>query len=150
MTKWEKWIKEYGKRNRRNVLMSFLDSARGLPQFDQARERAHKALRDGKRFYLKNDEKLELLMVWRNQSMSLNRALALAWCCGCSVECFSYQVPGKEVIMTLDGYYATKGCYYVFKGANWERAEGVLSDLTLQEYLETNIGYKEEELWRLR
>lgn len=150
MTKWEKWIKEYGKRNYRVALRYVLDSMMGLSRFDQAMKRGQNALEGRKRFYLKNDEKLDLIAQWKGKQMGLIRALALAWCCNCRVECFSYFTPGKELILTYDGYYTSKGCFYVFMSANCETAEGVLSGVTLQEYLETNIGYKESELWRLK
>ncbi len=150
MTKWEKWIKEYGKRNYKNVLRIVLDSTNGLSRFDQATKRAKNALRDGKRFYLKNDEKLDLISEWRGKPMQLNRALALAWCCNSSLSCFSWHAYGKELILTHDGYYVTRGCFYVFINDNQEKEEGLLSDLTLQEYLEAIKGYKEDEIWKLR
>lgn len=150
MSKWEKWIKEYGKRNYRHVLIIFLDTVRGMDRFDSAAERAKNALRDGKRFYLKNEEKLDLITEWKNRPLALSRALALSWCCNCEVTCFSYPVTGEELILTYDGYYVLKGDSFTFTGTYYEKAEGVLCVPTLQDYLQSIEGYKEEELWRLK
>lgn len=150
MTKWEKWIKEYGKRNYKNVLEIVLNSTQGISRFVQANKRAQNALKDGKRFYLKNEEKLDLISEWMGKPMSLNRALALAWTCNCSLSCFKWHAYGKELILTHDGYYVTRGCFYVFINNNQEKEEGILGGVTLQEYLEASKGYKEDELWKLR
>lgn len=176
MTAWEKWIKKYAKRNYSNVLRTVLDSIHGIPRFDLVTRRAQNALWDAKRFYLKNDEKLDLLSAWKGIPMELNRALALAWSCNCSLRCFNWYTCGKEIdpaltlawscncslnyfnshtyekelILTYDGYYVKRGCFYVFISDKQVKEVGMLNDLMLKSYLEKIKGYKEDELWILR
>lgn len=150
MTKWEKWIKEYGKRNYKNVLIIILETIQGISRFDQTTKRVQNALIYGKRFYLKNEEKLDLIDELMGKPMELNRALALAWSCNCSLRCFNWHAYGEKLTLTYDGYYALRGCSYVFISNKQEKEEELLRTLTLLEYLETIKGYKEDELWKLK
>lgn len=150
MTKWEKWIKEYGKRNQRKVLKLIINSTKSFPRFNKANERAVNALRLNKRFYLREDEKLDLQLLWSNHQMSIERALALSWACNCCVDCFSWFSPGSEIVLTYDGYYARKGDNYSYSSVDDYESKGLLGGITIYELLTEVRNYKEDEIWKLK
>lgn len=150
MTKWEKWIKEYGKRNQRKVLKLIIGSTKSFPRFNKSNERAVNALRLNKRFYLSKDEKLDLQLLWHNHQMSIERALALSWACNCCVYCFSWVCPGSEIVLTYDGYYARMGDSYRYSSVDDYESKGLLGGITIYELLTEIRGYKEDEIWKLK
>lgn len=150
MSKWEKWIKEYGKRNQRKVLKLIIDSTKSFPRFNKANERAVNALRLNKKFYLREDEKLDLQLLWSNHQMSIERALALAWACDCYVDCFSWVIPGSEIVLTYDGYYVRMEDKYRYVAVDDYESKGLLGGITIYELLAEVRNYKEDEIWKLK